>query len=154
MTVKEKTPVVRVEPGDAIIDDQSDIRQLKEFLARFRSDAFLAVRGKKVDKHYMWVINHTRAVAQYLSYGFTVCKDPDIVVWDQGGMGSEKADGSKVVGDLILMEMPMERWRMFEELRLERLRDFLGGPKRAKEQFHHDGKSSGVETFEASGKTF
>lgn len=143
--------VSSIQPGDLPMDDEKEMRELRDFLARFKSDAFLGVNGGKPDRKYMWVNTHPRIVARHRELGFQPCTDPDIVVWDQGGVDANKPDGTKVVGDLLLMEMPMSRWQMFEKLREERRREQLGAPSNIAARFHEDAARQGVPSFEDRG---
>jgi hypothetical protein len=145
---KEATEVIRISPGDDITDSPAEKRALRDFLKRYRSDEFLAVKGKKPDKHYLWVNSKSRSVELYKEMGFRVCKDPDIVVWQSGGLDAVKPDGSKVIGDVILMEIPRERWEWLVEFREERRREASRAAARAKETFHEEGRKIGVGTFE------
>lgn len=147
-TKAAKAEEPRIEPGRDIVESPHEIEELRAFLARYRSDTFLHVQGKKKDRHYMWVNVREPIVRRFKSMGFRVCTDPDIVVWEEGGLDAVKPDGSKVIGDLILMEMPIERWKMFERLRLERQKDASTIASRIAEEFHEEGRRAGVETFE------
>lgn len=140
-----------ITPGREIMENQHEMDELRAFLARFKSDAFLGVNGGKKDRKYMWVNTHPRIVARHKELGFVPCTDPDIVVWDQGGVDAVKPDGTKVVGDLLLMEMPMARWEMFEVLREERRREQLGAEGNIRRQFHSEAERIGVSTFEDTG---
>jgi hypothetical protein len=131
----------------------SEWDELRRFFQRYKEGGYLEFRGGKPDKAYVWANADPRNIANLKELGFVPCQDPDVKVWNEGGIGSEKPDKTKQIGDAILMEVSRERKEMIDKLKEEKRQEALRMFERIKETFHEEGRKTGVPTFEDESST-
>lgn len=82
-------------------------------------------------------------------FGFQISREPDIKVPSEQRRfktsANPQADGSYIIGDVILMDIDEETYEMLKEESLDRAKAQAG---MAKEAFKKDAEQSGVPVFE------
>ena len=119
---------------------QSEARRakLKDLYERVRArvgKTRLDLEGKNPARAYYFGNIRPEEMATYNALGFVVNKDPSVK-----GVLPRQADGSLVIGDLILLDMPAEEYAAIQELNRLKTEDNLDAAiERLLEQAEREG---------------
>lgn len=130
------------------IEKERKAKLAKDLRARM-SRSKLEVTAPKGWTAY-WARKDDDAELGRLDYlGFRIVKESSDPTKQRYKAQGRRADGTYVMGDIILMEIPTEEWDMYQSMNDERAK---GMPQAAKDRFREDAEKQGAPTFNINRK--
>ena len=140
---------VRTETAAKVVMSPEDRAKLKAKLVRVLERGHLSDRlnVNKTDKHYEWVSKDPVDIARLQAMGFKICDDAELK------KNALHNDGTSniTVGDVVLMEAPLELKEMIDEANKE-IYQRRHGKKTKQEESDFEGriKQTGLPSFNES----
>lgn len=147
MSEPQKALTVVNQPGPSKPLSSEERKQLLTRLRRNLGRSRLEVQGPSDMWPYWARINDNSEMSRLESFGFRVVVDnPKSPRYQASGF---RDDGTYILGDVILMEAPIEAVKFLEEQNLETARNLVAS---AKQGFKEEAEKAGVPTFEVNPK--
>lgn len=142
---------VRTTTASPVVLDEKAKVEMKAKLVRVLERGHLSDRLTitKGDKHFEWVSKDPVDIARLQAMGFKLCQDPDLKANSLHNDGTANIS----VGDVVLMEAPLELKALLDETKAEMYQQKHGKVKQEDRDFASRIKTTGLPSINESTTT-